>query len=86
MAHKAFRKCGFTDLFHPKFKTPLTYAHPDNNVSIGNRVPQTLDYIMIAGKKKKATVKKLEVESLKTSEGISFSDHEAISTIIEIDL
>ena len=80
------RKCDFVDLFHPFFEPPPTYGLSNNNMNISYVVPKTLDYIMIHDKQQKVSLKSFKVEELKTANGNSFSDHEAITTTLHIDL
>ena len=84
-AFRAFKKCGFLDLFNTKLKNPITFAHPDNNMVAKTEKPATLDYILIKDNMNEmVTIKEMKMETLKTDGGISFSDHESLSATLEI--
>ena len=84
-AFRAFKKCGFLDLFNTNLKNPITFAHPDNNMVAKTEKPATLDYIMIKeNMNEMLTIKEMKMETLKTDSGVSFSDHEALSATFEV--
>ena len=82
---RAFKRCGFADLFNSNLKNPITFAHPDNNMVSKTEKPATLDYIMIKDNMNEmVTIKEMKMETLKTDGGISFSDHESLFATFEI--